>query len=170
MATFLDTRYKLWHCLRMRLVEGVVWMGWDRDSVWITSNKWFVTTKEGLTFCAHARNFLPPSTDSNATSFTHGDWWWQRADRSSATSLHSLPLMVLGSYKRKKWLKSTAGLKSFILSHRPRERREAYWWPTSIWDQLYLFSISKSVEPNEEQKEMTSGFQQGNVCNCWNCK
>ena len=26
------------------------------------------------------------------------------------------------------------------------------------------FSISNSVEPNEEQKEMTSGFQQGNVC------
>ena len=28
------------------------------------------------------------------------------------------------------------------------------------------FWISKSVEPNEEQKEMTSGFQQGNVCKC----
>ena len=120
MATFLDTRYKLWHCLRMRLVEGVVWMGWDRDSVWITSNKWFVTTEEGLTFSADARNFLPVSTESNASSFTHGDWWWQRADRSSATPLHSLPLMVLGSYKRKKWLKS------FIPSHSPRERREAY--------------------------------------------
>ena len=28
------------------------------------------------------------------------------------------------------------------------------------------FSISKSVEPNEEQKKMTSDFQQGNVCKC----
>ena len=35
---------------------------------------------------------------------------------------------------------------------------------------IVAFLISKSVEPNEEQKEMTSGFQQGNVCKCWNCK
>jgi len=28
------------------------------------------------------------------------------------------------------------------------------------------FSISNSVEPNEKQKEMTSGFHQGNVCKC----
>ena len=31
---------------------------------------------------------------------------------------------------------------------------------------IVAFLISKSVEPNEEQKEMTSGFQQGNVCKC----
>ena len=31
---------------------------------------------------------------------------------------------------------------------------------------IVAFSISKSVEPNEEQKEMTSGFQQGDVCKC----
>ena len=31
---------------------------------------------------------------------------------------------------------------------------------------IVAFSISKSVEPNKEQKEMTSGFQQGNVCKC----
>ena len=31
---------------------------------------------------------------------------------------------------------------------------------------IVAFSISKSVEPNEEHKEMTSGFQQGNVCKC----
>ena len=37
-----------------------------------------------------------------------------------------MPLLVLGSYKRKKFLKLTAGLKSFIPSHSPRERREAY--------------------------------------------
>ena len=35
---------------------------------------------------------------------------------------------------------------------------------------IVAFSVSKSVAPNEEQKEMTSGFQQGNVCKCWNCK
>jgi hypothetical protein len=29
---------------------------------------------------------------------------------------------------------------------------------------IVVLSISKSVKPNEEQKEMTSGFQQGNVC------
>ena len=29
---------------------------------------------------------------------------------------------------------------------------------------IVAFSICKSVEPNEEDKEMTSGFQQGNVC------
>ena len=29
---------------------------------------------------------------------------------------------------------------------------------------IVVLSISKSVEPNVEQKEMTSGFQQGNVC------
>jgi hypothetical protein len=39
--------------------------------------------------------------------------------------------MVLGSYKRNKWLKSAAGLKSFITNQNPkprgvRERREAY--------------------------------------------
>jgi len=31
---------------------------------------------------------------------------------------------------------------------------------------IVALSISKSVEANEEQKEMTSGFQQGNVCKC----
>ena len=35
---------------------------------------------------------------------------------------------------------------------------------------IVAFSVSKSVEPNEEQKEMTSGFQQGNVCKYWNYK
>ena len=29
---------------------------------------------------------------------------------------------------------------------------------------IVVLSISKSVEPNEEQKEMTSGFQQGIQC------
>ena len=29
---------------------------------------------------------------------------------------------------------------------------------------IIVLSMSKSVEPNEEQKEMTSGFPQGNVC------
>ena len=29
---------------------------------------------------------------------------------------------------------------------------------------IVVLSISKSVKPNEEQKEMTSGFQQGNFC------
>ena len=29
---------------------------------------------------------------------------------------------------------------------------------------IVVLSISKSVEPNEEQKEMTSGFQQGILC------
>ena len=29
---------------------------------------------------------------------------------------------------------------------------------------IIVLSISKSVEPNEEQKEMTSGFQQGILC------
>ena len=29
---------------------------------------------------------------------------------------------------------------------------------------ILAFSISKSVEPNEEQKEMRSGFQQGILC------
>ena len=29
---------------------------------------------------------------------------------------------------------------------------------------IVVLSISKSVEPNEERKEMASGFQQGNVC------
>ena len=29
---------------------------------------------------------------------------------------------------------------------------------------IVVLSISKSVEPNEEQKEMTNGFQQGIVC------
>ena len=31
---------------------------------------------------------------------------------------------------------------------------------------IVAFSISKSVEPNEVEKEMASGFQQGNVCKC----
>ena len=31
---------------------------------------------------------------------------------------------------------------------------------------IVAFLITESVEPNEEQKEMTSGFQQGNVCKC----
>ena len=31
---------------------------------------------------------------------------------------------------------------------------------------IVAFSISKSVEPNDKQKEMTSGFRQGNVCKC----
>ena len=29
---------------------------------------------------------------------------------------------------------------------------------------IVVLSISKSVEPNEEQKEMTSSFQQGILC------
>ena len=29
---------------------------------------------------------------------------------------------------------------------------------------IVVLSISKSVEPNEEQKEMISGFQQGILC------
>ena len=29
---------------------------------------------------------------------------------------------------------------------------------------ILVLSLSKSVEPNEEQKEMTSGFQQSIVC------
>ena len=31
---------------------------------------------------------------------------------------------------------------------------------------IVVLSISKSVKPNEELKEMTSGFQQVNVCKC----
>ena len=31
---------------------------------------------------------------------------------------------------------------------------------------IVVLSISKSVKPNEEQKEMTSSFQQGIVCKC----
>ena len=31
---------------------------------------------------------------------------------------------------------------------------------------IVVLSISKSVELNEEQKEMTSGFQKGNVYKC----
>ena len=31
---------------------------------------------------------------------------------------------------------------------------------------IIVLSISKSVKPNEEQKEMTSGFQQDIVCKC----
>ena len=31
---------------------------------------------------------------------------------------------------------------------------------------IVAFSISKSVKTNEEQKEMTSGFQLGIVCKC----
>ena len=33
---------------------------------------------------------------------------------------------------------------------------------------IIVLSISKSVEPNEEQKEMTSGFQQGILYKHWN--
>ena len=33
---------------------------------------------------------------------------------------------------------------------------------------IVAFSISKSVEPNEEQKEMISGFQQGILYKYWN--
>ena len=33
---------------------------------------------------------------------------------------------------------------------------------------IVVLSISKSVEPNEEQKEMISGFQQGILCKYWN--
>ena len=29
---------------------------------------------------------------------------------------------------------------------------------------IVVLSISMSVEPNEEQKDLTSGFQQGNIC------
>ena len=29
---------------------------------------------------------------------------------------------------------------------------------------IIVLSISKSVEPNEEQKDLTSGFQQGKIC------
>ena len=32
---------------------------------------------------------------------------------------------------------------------------------------IVVLSINKSVEPNEEQKEMTSGFQQGILCKYW---
>ena len=32
---------------------------------------------------------------------------------------------------------------------------------------IIVLSISKSVEPNEEQKEMISGFQQGILCKHW---
>ena len=33
---------------------------------------------------------------------------------------------------------------------------------------IIVLSLSKSVEPNEEQKEMISGFQQGILCKYWN--
>ena len=33
---------------------------------------------------------------------------------------------------------------------------------------IVVLSISKSVKPNKEQKEMTSGFQQGILCKHWN--
>ena len=51
-----------------------VWYEWVRTLTVSQSHLTnFVTTEEGLTFSTHARNFLPLSTDSNATSFTHGD-------------------------------------------------------------------------------------------------
>jgi len=33
---------------------------------------------------------------------------------------------------------------------------------------IVVLSISKSVEPNEEQKEMISSFQKGILCKYWN--
>ena len=35
---------------------------------------------------------------------------------------------------------------------------------------IEVLSISKSVEPNEVQKEVRSGFQQGILCKNWNYK
>ena len=33
---------------------------------------------------------------------------------------------------------------------------------------IIVLSISKSVEPKEEQKEMINGFQEGILCKYWN--
>ena len=37
-------------------------------------------------------------------------------------------------------------------------------WLTEPWESIVVLLISKSVEPNEEQKEMISGFQQDILC------
>ena len=59
--------------------------------------------------------------------------------------LHSLQLMVLGSYKRKKSLKSSAGLKSFIPTHSPRERER---------EETHT-RVVKESSPEEEPLEMS---------------
>ena len=49
----------------------------------------------------------------------------------------------------------------------PRQRRQKRALMTHKYmGSIVAFSTSKIVESNEEQKEMTSGFQQGNVCKC----
>ena len=51
----------------------------------------------------------------------------------------------------------------------PRQQRHKRFLITHKYrGSIVVFSISNSVEPNEEQKEMTSGFQQGILCKC--CK
>ena len=37
-----------------------------------------------------------------------------------------------------------------------------------VYGAIVAFCISKCVEPNEEEKEMISGFQQGILCKYWN--
>ena len=52
----------------------------------------------------------------------------------------------------------------------PRQRRQKRVLMTHKYrGSIVVLSISKSVEPNEEQKDLTSGFQQGKICKHWNC-
>ena len=49
--------------------------------------------------------------------------------------------------------------------HIPSSKQPPYLLMTHKYrGSIIVLSISKSVEPNEEQKEMISGFQQGILC------
>ena len=68
------------------------------------------------------------------------------------------PLVVDGG-----WMTSVLGSSSSSrppLVRAPREALMTHKYRGSI----IVLSVSKSVEPNEEQKEMISGFQQGILC------
>ena len=80
------------------------------------------------------------------------------------------------SFHSNKWQKILAHYINFSLPNSTYQRRYTPWqrrqkrvlMTHKNRGSIVVLSISKSVEPNEEQKEMISGFQQGILCKYWN--
>jgi hypothetical protein len=99
------------------------------------------------------REGFPSSAPSSASS-SWVEEAWVSSDRVTEVSRARRPALPLGGFDSLGITTCGSSVKrvvSWVMTHKYR-------------GSIVVLLISKSVEPNEEQKEMTSGFQQGILC------
>ena len=100
--------------------------------------------------CLHhlCLTYIQAHTSSCPMKFMHtGSWHEPQSLSQSHLLIHIRSLFISGIHR--------SSLTSGMMTHKCR-------------GSIIVLSISKGVKPNVEQKEMSSGFQQGIFCRHWN--